>query len=162
MAERVYEGHYQGKGRKFALVVSRFNEFVTHSLLEGAVDCLLRHGVTRDQLTVVRVPGSFEIPVAVARLARSKQYDGIVALGAVIRGNTPHFDYVASEVAKGCAQVSLETEVPVGFGVLTCDNLEQALERAGTKAGNKGADAAMSVLEMTDLFRQLEAPPPKK
>jgi 6,7-dimethyl-8-ribityllumazine synthase len=148
-------GNLSGKGRKFALVASRFNDFITSRLLDGALDCFTRHGGSADDLTVVRVPGAFEIPLTAARLAKSKKYDGVVCLGAVIRGSTPHFEYVAAEAAKGIAQAALASDVPVIFGVLTTDSIEQAVERAGTKAGNKGWDAMMSAMEMADLFTQI-------
>jgi len=148
-------GDFQGKGRKFALVVSRFNDFISARLLDGAVDCFSRHGGDVGNLTVVRVPGSFEIPLTAAKLAKTKKYDGIICLGAVIRGSTPHFDYVASETAKGVAQAAFSSEIPVIFGILTTDSIEQAVERAGTKAGNKGWDAMMSAMEMSDLFDKL-------
>ncbi|MBF0310908.1 MAG: 6,7-dimethyl-8-ribityllumazine synthase [Magnetococcales bacterium] len=152
---KVVEGLLDGAGCRVALVVSRFNSFITERLQEGAIDCLVRHGVRRGDITVVRVPGAFEIPLATKRLAAAARYDGIVCLGAVIRGSTPHFDFVAAEVTKGVAHVSLDSGLPVGFGVLTTDSVEQAIDRAGTKAGNKGWEAAMSVLEMMHLSRQL-------
>lgn len=152
---RVIQGHLEAQGKKFALVISRFNELISKKLLEGALDCLLRHGATADHLTLVWVPGSFEIPVTAAKLAASQKYDAVICLGAVIRGGTPHFDYIAAEVAKGIAQTSLQYQFPVAFGVLTTDTLEQALERAGTKAGNKGWDAALTAIEMTDLWKKL-------
>ena len=139
---RTLEGKLIAAGLKFALVVSRFNSFITERLLEGALDCLRRQGVAEDDLMVARVPGAWEIPVAVKRLAQAKTYDGVICLGAVIRGSTPHFDYVAAEVSKGIAQVSLESGLPISFGILTTDTLEQAIERAGSKAGNKGFAAA--------------------
>lgn len=139
---------------RFCLVVSRWNSFVVESLEKGAIDTLRRHGVADDHLTIVRVPGAFEMPVAIERIAAKGGYDAIVALGAVIRGGTPHFDYIASECVKGMAQVSLKYGLPVAFGVLTVDSIEQAIERSGTKSGNKGAEAAMSALEMADLLRQ--------
>ncbi|MDR2500842.1 MAG: 6,7-dimethyl-8-ribityllumazine synthase [Treponema sp.] len=148
-------GSLQGEGKRFALVVSRFNDFITTRLLEGAVDCFIRHGGNAPDLTVVRVPGSFEIPLTALKLAKSGKYQGVVCLGAVIRGSTPHFDYVAAEAAKGIAQAGMSSGIPVIFGVLTTDTIEQAVERAGVKAGNKGWDAMMSALEMTDLFAQL-------
>lgn len=154
---RVVEGKLIGKGLKFALVVSRFNSFITERLLEGALDCLRRQGVADADLTVVRVPGAWEIPLAAQRLAADKAHQGIICLGAVIRGSTPHFDYVAAEVSKGIAQVSLESRVPVTFGILTTDTLEQAIERAGSKAGNKGFAAAEAAIEMVNLLRELEA-----
>jgi 6,7-dimethyl-8-ribityllumazine synthase len=149
------EGEFQADGARFAIVVSRFNSFVVESLLGGAVDALTRHGVARGDITVARVPGSWEIPLAAKRLAASRRFDAIVAVGAVIRGGTPHFEYVAGEATKGLAQVSLEHDVPIGFGVLTVDTIEQAIERSGTKAGNKGAEAAMSALEMVSLLRKI-------
>ena len=152
---KVIEGDLIGKGKKFALLVSRFNEFISKRLLEGAEDTLTRHGVDDSDITVAWVPGSFEIPVTARKLAESGKYNGIICLGAVIRGETPHFEYVANEVAKGVAQVSLETGVPTLFGVITADTLEQAIERAGTKAGNKGAMAASSAIEMANLFEKI-------
>ena len=145
------------KGARFAIVASRFNHFIVDRLVEGAVDALTRHGAEDAQITVVRVPGAWEIPVTVQRIARAKKVDAIVALGAVIRGSTPHFDYVAGEVSKGIAQVQMATGMPIAFGVLTTDTIEQAIERAGTKAGNKGWDAAMSAIEMVNLERALES-----
>lgn len=143
------------KGTRFAIVAARFNAFIVEQLVLGAKDALVRHGADPDVLTIVRVPGAWEIPHACLRLARSKRFDAIVAVGAVIRGGTPHFDYVAGEVAKGVAQASLETGVYVSFGVLTTDTIEQAVERAGTKAGNKGADAAIAAIEMVSLAAEL-------
>ena len=142
-------------GAKFAIVASRFNHFIVDHLVGGAVDALVRHGVARENVTVVRVPGAWEISLVANRIAASKKADAVVALGAVIRGATPHFDYVAGEAAKGCAQASMATGVPIAFGVLTTDTIEQAVERAGTKAGNKGWDAALSALEMVSLSRAL-------
>ncbi|HNS73182.1 MAG TPA: 6,7-dimethyl-8-ribityllumazine synthase [bacterium] len=153
---KVIEGQLSASGKSFAIVVSRFNELICKKLLEGALDCLKRHGGDLDQVTIVWVPGAFEIPVAAKRLARSKEYDAVICLGAVIRGATPHFEYIAAEVTKGIAQAGMELEVPISYGVITPDNLEQALERAGTKAGNKGWDAAMSAIEMADLFAHLK------
>jgi 6,7-dimethyl-8-ribityllumazine synthase len=153
----IFEGKLLGEGLKFALVVSRFNEFITAKLLEGAMDALWRHGVAEEDVTVARVPGSFEIPLVAKRLAESGSYDAVICLGAVIRGATPHFDYVAAEVAKGVAAVGLETGVPTIFGVLTTDTIEQAVERAGTKAGNKGFDAAVSAIEMANLLKGLNS-----
>lgn len=141
---------------RFAIVVSRFNSFIVESLLAGALDALKRHGAKDEMIQVVRVPGAFEMPLAAQRLAASKNFDAIIALGAVIRGGTPHFDYVAGECTKGLAQVSLQYGVPVAFGVLTTDTIEQAIERAGTKAGNKGAEAALSAIEMVSLLRRLD------
>ena len=154
--KKVVEGQLDARGLKAALVVSRFNGFLTERLLEGALDALRRHGAEDDHLAVVRTPGAFELPLVAKKLAESGRYEAIVALGAVIRGATPHFEYVASEVAKGLAQVSLSTGLPVAFGVLTCDTIEQAVERAGTKAGNKGFDAALSAMEMVSLLRALD------
>ena len=149
---KIMEGMLRGEGKTFAIVVSRFNDFITSKLLDGALDCLYRHGVKDEDLSLVRVPGAFEIPLAAQKLAQSGKYDGVICLGAVIRGATTHYDYVCNEVSKGIAKVSLDTNIPVGFGIVTTENLEQAVERAGTKSGNKGYDTAMSVLEMADLF----------
>jgi len=153
---RTWEGNLTAAGLSFALVVSRFNDFITGRLLDGALDALRRHGAEEERLTVVRVPGAYEIPLAAKRLAASGRYDAVICLGAVIRGATPHFDYVAGEVAKGVAISALETGVPIAFGVLTTETIEQAIERAGTKAGNKGFDAACSAIEMANLFRQMK------
>jgi 6,7-dimethyl-8-ribityllumazine synthase len=150
------EGKFEGRGKKVAIAASRFNDLVTGHLIEGARDALLRHGVAEADLTLVRVPGAFELPLIAGKLARSGRYQAVVALGAVIRGSTPHFDYVAAEVSKGLASESLSSGVPIAFGVLTTDTIEQALERAGLKAGNKGWDAAMTVLELMDLIPQLD------
>ena len=152
---KLYEGVLLGKGLKFALVVSRFNEFISKKLLEGAQDALLRHGVGEADIEVAWVPGSFEIPLAAKKLAQSKKYDAVICLGAVIRGGTPHFEYIAAEVTKGIAKVSLDAELPVVYGVITAENLEQAIERAGTKAGNKGFDAAVEAIEMANLMRSI-------
>jgi 6,7-dimethyl-8-ribityllumazine synthase len=152
---KTVEGKLDATGLKTAVVASRFNDFITNKLIEGAVDCLVRHGSAEGDITVIRVPGSFEIPTATARAAGSGKYDAVVCLGALIRGQTPHFDYIASEVTKGVAQVSLDTGVPVAFGVITADTLEQAVDRAGAKAGNKGFEAALSAIEMADLLRQI-------
>jgi len=149
------EGDLRVQGARFCLVVSRFNSFVVERLLDGAIDALKRHGSEDSDLTLVRVPGAFEMPVVVERLAAKGGYDAIIALGAVIRGGTPHFEYVAGECVKGIAHVSLKYGIPVAFGVLTVDSIEQAIERAGTKAGNKGAEAAMSAIEMVNLLRQI-------
>ena len=154
---RTVEGKLIGAGLKFALVVSRFNSFITERLLDGALDCLRRQGVADDNLMVVRVPGAWEIPVAAKRLAQSGAHDAVVCLGAVIRGSTPHFDYVAAEVSKGIAQITLDTGVPISFGILTTDTLEQAIERAGSKAGNKGFAAAEAAIEMVNLLKELGA-----
>jgi 6,7-dimethyl-8-ribityllumazine synthase len=153
---RVYEGVLTGEGLRFAVVVSRFNEFISSKLLSGAWDCLTRHGASPEKIDVAWVPGAMEIPLIAQRLAATKKYDAVVCLGAVIRGSTPHFDYVAAEVAKGVAKVQLDTGLPVIFGVLTTDSIEQAVERAGTKAGNKGWDAAISALEMANLVRRMD------
>jgi len=153
---RTFEGKLIATGgARVALVASRFNSFIVEHLVLGATDTLVRHGVDADDVVTVRVPGAWEIPLVCARLARSGKFDAIVALGAVIRGSTPHFEHVAGEVSKGVAAASLDTGVPIAFGVLTTDTIEQAVERAGTKAGNKGADAALAALEMVDLFREL-------
>ena len=154
----VFEGFLSGEGLRFAIVVSRFNEFIGSKLLSGALDCLTRHGADSANVDVAWVPGAFEIPLIAQRLAGTKRYDAVICLGAVIRGSTPHFDYVSGEVAKGVAKVQLDTGVPVIFGVLTTDTIEQAVERAGTKAGNKGWDAAVSALEMAHLLKSLDQP----
>lgn len=151
----IIEGKLKAKTEKFALIVSRFNEFITAKLLEGARDCLLRHGCQENNITVVWVPGVFEIPQVVKKLADSGKYNAVVALGAVIRGGTPHFDYIAGQVSKGIAECSMHANIPVSFGVLTTDTIEQSLERAGTKAGNKGWDAALSALEMVSVLDQI-------
>ncbi len=151
---KVYEGKLVSDNKSYAIVISRFNDFITSRLLEGAVDTLKRHNVDDSQISVFRVPGSFEIPVMTQKIAASKKFNAIICLGALIRGYTPHFEYISSEVTKGISQVSLQFAIPVSFGVITADNLEQALERAGTKAGNKGADAALSAIEMVNLFSQ--------
>lgn len=156
MTIKTVEGALRTNNARFCLVVSRFNSFVVESLLGGAVDALVRHGAEEADMTIVRVPGAFEMPVAIERIAATGGYDAIVAIGAVIRGGTPHFDYVAGECVKGIAHVSLKHGIPVSLGVLTVDTIEQAIERAGTKAGNKGAEAAMSAVEMVNLLRQLD------
>ena len=147
------QGNITGKDRKFGIVVSRFNEFISSRLLEGALDCLRRHDVSEQDIEIAWVPGSFEIPITALKMATSNKYDAVICLGAVIRGATPHFDYIAAEVTKGIAQTNLQTGIPTLFGVITADTLEQAIERAGTKAGNKGWDAAMSAMEMADLLK---------
>ncbi|MCU0662632.1 MAG: 6,7-dimethyl-8-ribityllumazine synthase [Myxococcota bacterium] len=152
---KVVEGTLEACGFKFALVASRFNHFIVDRMVEGCIDTLRRHGCDVSQCELVRVPGSFELPVAVQKVALRGGIDGIIALGAVIRGATPHFEYISSEVTKGLAAVSLETGVPVAYGVITTDTLEQAIERAGTKAGNKGAEAALSAIEMASLWKKL-------
>lgn len=153
---KTLEGDLQVANTRFCLVVSRFNAFVVESLLAGAIDTLKRHGADESDLVVVRVPGAFEMPLIAQRIAAKGGFDAVVALGAVIRGGTPHFDYVAGECVKGLAHVSLQYDIPVAFGVLTVDSIEQAIERAGTKAGNKGAEAAMSAIEMVNVLRQLD------
>jgi 6,7-dimethyl-8-ribityllumazine synthase len=152
---KVIEGKLEAKGLRFGVVLSRFNDFIGARLWEGCRDALTRHGAEDADITLVRVPGSFEIPIAAKRLAASKQFDAVIALGAVIRGATPHFEFVAGEAAKGIAQIMLETGVPVAFGIITADSIEQAIERAGTKSGNKGADAALSAIEMARVLGQL-------
>lgn len=152
---KMYEGKLVAEGLKFGIIVGRFNEFIGGKLLTGALDGLKRHGVEEDDIEIAWVPGAFEIPLTAKKMAKSKKYDAVICLGAVIRGATPHFDYVSNEVSKGIASVSLETEIPVIFGVLTTDTIEQAIERAGTKAGNKGYDAAVAAIEMANLLRQL-------
>ncbi|WP_153726583.1 6,7-dimethyl-8-ribityllumazine synthase [Heliorestis convoluta] len=153
--KKSYEGHLLGEGLEFAIVVSRFNDFITSKLLSGALDALYRHGVAKENISVTWVPGAFEIPLAAKKLAEKKNH-AVICLGAVIRGSTPHFDYVCSEVAKGVAQVNMQTGKPTIFGVITVDSIEQAIERAGTKAGNKGWEAAMSALEMANLMAALD------
>lgn len=152
---KVREGQLSATGLKFGIVVGRFNSFITERLLEGAVDCIVRHGGSSEDIEVYKVPGSFEIPLMAKKLAKSGKYDAIICLGAVIRGATPHFDYVANEVTKGIAQVTLETEVPISYGILTTDTIEQAVERAGTKMGNKGFDAALTAIEMVNILKSV-------
>ena len=152
---KIYQGALIGTGMKIGIVISRFNEFITSKLLGGALDALERHGVNLDDVEVAWVPGSFEIPIAADKMALSGKYDAVICLGALIRGATPHFDYIAAEASKGIAQVGMKTGVPTIFGVITTESIEQAIERAGTKAGNKGSDAAMSAIEMANLFKQL-------
>lgn len=159
MSPRVFKGHLDASGKRFALIVSRFNEFISGKLVEGATDCLVRHGCDEKSIDIFYVPGSFEIPPVARRLASRKdrsRYHAILALGAILRGDTPHFEFVASEAAKGVAAVSIDSGVPVVFGVITADNLEQAIERAGTKAGNKGWDAAISAVEMANLYEAMK------
>ncbi len=151
----LFEGVLLGKGLKFGVVISRFNEFITKKLLEGAQDALLRHGVGDGDIDIAWVPGSFEIPLVAKKLAEAKKYDAIICLGAVIRGATPHFEYIAAEVTKGIAKVGLDTGLPISYGIITADSLEQAIERAGTKAGNKGFDAAVDAIEMANLLRSI-------
>jgi 6,7-dimethyl-8-ribityllumazine synthase len=152
---KVYEGNLVSENQKFGIIVGRFNEFIGSKLLGGALDALKRHGVSEDNIEIAWVPGAFEIPLIAKKMAKSQKYDAVICLGAVIRGATPHFDYVSGEVTKGVAQASLETEVPVIFGVLTVDSIEQAIERAGTKAGNKGYDAGVTAIEMANLLAVL-------
>ena len=154
---KTYEGHLLIQNARFCLVTSRFNSFVVDALTSGAIDALVRHGAHHDDIHVVKVPGAYELPLAVQKAAATGRYDAIVALGAVIRGSTPHFDYVAGECVKGISSLSLKHEIPIAFGVLTVDSIEQAIERSGTKAGNKGAEAALSALEMVSLLAALEA-----
>ncbi|MBN1552592.1 6,7-dimethyl-8-ribityllumazine synthase [bacterium] len=152
---KIIEGHLHAKDFKFAIVVSRFNDLITTKLLDGALDALLRHGAIQENISVFRVPGAYELPLVAKKLCTKSTFDAVICLGAVIRGDTPHFDYIASETAKGIASVSLEHGIPVSFGVITADTLEQALERAGSKSGNKGWDAAVSAIELADLYQKL-------
>ncbi|MEY4719985.1 MAG: hypothetical protein RL563_2603 [Pseudomonadota bacterium] len=154
-AVHTIEGHFSAQGGKFCIVSSRFNSFIVEQLEAGAIDAIVRHGGNKNDITLVKAPGAFELPMVVQRIAAAKKYDAIIALGAVIRGGTPHFEYVAGECVKGIAQVAMQYDVPVAFGVLTVDSIEQAIERAGTKAGNKGAEAALSAIEMFSLFNNL-------
>ncbi len=154
---RIIEGELLARDLRFAVLAARFNEFIVEPLLRGALDTLKRHGVTEKQIEIVRVPGAFEMPLVARKLAASRRYDALIALGAVIRGETPHFDYVAGECASGLSRIALETGIPVAFGVLTTNTVEQAVDRAGGKAGNKGADAALTALEVANLLRRLEA-----
>lgn len=150
------EGNLIAKGKKFGIIASRFNDFITKELVSGCLDTLIRHGANNEDLSITWVPGAFEVPLLAQKLAKSKSYDALVCLGTVIRGSTPHFDYIASEVAKGIAKVSLDTGLPVIFGIITADTIEQAVERAGTKEGNKGRDAALSAIEMANLLAQIK------
>ena len=152
---KLFEGRISAEGLRFGIIVSRFNDFISSKLVDGALDALRRHGARDEMISLIKVPGSFEIPVAARKMADSRQFDAIICLGAVIRGATPHFEYVAAEVSKGIAAVALESGIPVTFGVLTTDSLEQAIERAGSKSGNKGWDAAMAAMEMANLFKEL-------
>lgn len=152
---QIIEGKLSAEGCNFAIVAGRFNDFITQKLVDGAIDCLKRHGAVEENITLVKVPGAFEIPLIAEKLAASKKYDAIICTGAVIKGSTPHFDYVANEVSKGIAHVGLQHGLPVIFGVLTTDSLEQAIERAGTKAGNKGWDAALAAIEMTQIIKSI-------
>jgi 6,7-dimethyl-8-ribityllumazine synthase len=153
---KIIEGELIARDLRFAFVAARFNDFVVEPLIRGAVDALKRHGVTDKQIEIVRVPGAFDIPLVARKLALSRRYDALIALGAVVRGQTPHFDYVAGECASGLARIALESGIPVAFGVLTTDTMEQAVDRAGGKAGNKGADAALAAIEMANLLRRLD------
>jgi len=155
MANKIVEGQLLAEGLRFAIVVSRFNDFICTRLVDGAMDALRRHGASEEKVVLVKVPGAFEIPLVAKKLALSGQYDAVVCLGAVIRGATPHFDYVAAEVSKGIANVALDSDTPVTFGVLTTDTLEQAIERAGSKSGNKGVEAAIAAIEMANLYKKL-------
>ena len=152
---KIIEGSLIAKGKKFGIVVARFNEFISGKLLEGALDALTRHGVDKDEITVAWVPGAFEVPAVAQKMAQNKKYDGVICLGAVIRGQTPHFDYVAGQVSRGVSQAAFKADVPVVFGVVTTDTLEQAIERAGTKSGNKGADAALAAIELVNLYESI-------
>lgn len=153
---KIIQGDFVGNSKKFAIVVSRFNEFITSRLLDGAIDCFVRHGVNDNDIDVFRVPGSFEVPVTALRVAKSKKYDGVVCLGAVIRGETPHFDHVAGESAKGISQIGLTTGVPTIYGIITTETIEQAIDRAGARTGNKGAEAAIAAIEMANLFSKIK------
>ena len=153
---KILEGQLVANGKKFGIVASRFNDFITKKLLEGCIDALLRHGAKDSELEVAWVPGAFEVPLVAKKMANSKKYDAVICLGTVIRGETPHFDYVASEVAKGIAHVSLDSNIPTIFGIVTAENIEQAIERAGTKDGNKGKDAAVTAIEMVNLLTQIK------
>ena len=152
---RTFEGKFDGRNAKIAIVAGRFNEFITSKLIGGALDVLIRNDVSEENIDIAWVPGAFEIPLIAKKIANTQKYDAIITLGAVIKGSTPHFDYVCSEVSKGVAQISLQSELPVIFGVLTTNNIEEAIERAGTKAGNKGADAAFSAIEMINLIKEI-------
>ena len=152
-----YEGHLSAAGLRFCIVASRFNSFIVEQLEAGAIDALVRHGASKEDIHLVKTPGAYELPLAVQKAAATQRYDAIIAVGAVIRGSTPHFDYVAGECVKGISSISLKYDIPVSFGVLTVDSIEQAIERAGTKAGNKGAEAALSAVEMVNLLRGLES-----
>lgn len=155
---KTFEGQLVSHEMKIGIVAARFNEFITSKLLSGAMDCLIRHGISEDQVQVAWVPGAFEIPLIASKMAKSTKYDAIICLGSVIRGSTSHYDYVCNEVSKGIASVSLSSGIPVMFGVLTTENIEQAIERAGTKAGNKGYDSALGAIEMVNLIREIEKP----
>lgn len=152
---KIYEGKMDAKGKKFSIIISRFNDFITKRMLDGALDTLKRHNADEDKIEVVWVPGTFEIPCVANKIAQSKKFDAIICLGAVIRGATPHFEYIASEAAKGIAKVAMDSGVPAGFGIITAETLEQAIERAGTKDGNKGVDAALSAIEMANIMEKI-------
>jgi 6,7-dimethyl-8-ribityllumazine synthase len=152
---KIIEGELQAKGLRFCIVISRFNEFITGKLLDGAMDALIRHGAKEEDIDIVKVPGSFEIPVVARKMALKATHNAVICLGTVIRGATPHFEYISAEVSKGIASASMETGVPIAFGVLTCDTIEQAVERAGTKGGNKGWDAALTAIEMAQLMKKI-------
>jgi 6,7-dimethyl-8-ribityllumazine synthase len=152
---KIIEGELQAKGLKFGIVVSRFNDFITNKLLDGALDVLLRHGAKEEDIDIIKVPGSFEIPMVARRLALKRTYNALICLGTIIRGATPHFEYIAAEVSKGIASASMETGLPIAFGIITSDTIEQAIERAGTKSGNKGWDAAITAIEMSQLLKKL-------
>ena len=154
---KIFEGDFSARGLRFGIVAARFNDFIVDRLVDAAVSTLLKHGVAAGDIEVVRVPGAFETPLAIKKLATSRRFQALIALGCVIRGATPHFDYVAGEASRGIGHVSLSEEIPVGFGILTVDTIEQAIERAGTKAGNKGADAALAAIQMATVLRQLES-----
>ncbi|MBI4621335.1 MAG: 6,7-dimethyl-8-ribityllumazine synthase [Desulfobacterales bacterium] len=155
MSRKIIEGKIDARGLKFGIVVSRFNDFISEKLLAGALDALIRSGADENDIEIVKVPGSFEIPLAAKKLAKSQKYNAVICLGAVIRGATPHFEYISAEVTKGIANVSLECEIPISLGVITTDNIEQAIERAGSKSGNKGWDAAISAIEMANILKEL-------
>ena len=156
MSYKKFEGNLQAKGFKFGLIVSRFNNFLTDKLLEGAVDCLVRHGASEDKISVAFCPGAFEIPYVASKMAKSGKYDAVICLGVVIRGDTPHFDYIASETTKGIAKLALDLDLPIIYGIVTADTLEQAIERSGTKAGNKGWNAAEAAIELVNLYKVME------
>lgn len=156
MSQKIIEGKIDARGLKFGIVLSRFNDFIGEKLLSGALDALIRSGADKNDITIVKVPGSFEIPLAAKKLAKTQKYNAVICLGAVIRGATPHFEYISAEVTKGIANVSLDHETPISFGVITTDNIEQAIERAGSKSGNKGWDAAISAIEMANVLKELK------
>ncbi|UCC43752.1 MAG: 6,7-dimethyl-8-ribityllumazine synthase [Candidatus Zixiibacteriota bacterium] len=157
MSYRTYEGKMDASGLKIGVVVSRFNSLLTAKLLEGALDCLVRHGAVQEDIAVAHVPGAFEIPYAAAKMVQSNEYDAVICLGAIIRGDTPHFDYIANEASKGIARMAIDSGLPVVYGLVTTDTLDQAIERAGTKAGNKGYDAAESAIELVNLYRSFDS-----